>query len=80
MSSFSLWYVLWFWSAVGWGFHGVTLTPGWVAWTAAPTRAECIEQVRAMPIRPDIHAIMCLPSGLSPRGRIATEARPWRPY
>ena len=69
----SLWQVLWFWSAVSWGFHGVVLSPGWAAvmvYEAADAH-QCVEDRDRVKLRPKDHAIMCLPAGVQPVGRIA---------
>ena len=66
-----MWWVVWFWSAVSWGFHGVVLGPGWAAVMAAESERSCIELRDSIPIRPGIHALMCLPAGTLPQGEIA---------
>ncbi len=64
-------FVLWFWSAVPWGFHGVTLTPGWASIAAYESEAECAAARDAIPLRADIHMLACLPAGAEPQGAIA---------
>ena len=65
--------VLWFWSAVSWGFHGVVLSPGWAAVAVFETQGECETARDAIPLRQGLQgqALACLPAGVEPRGAIA---------
>ena len=63
--------VLWVYSAMSWGFHGVLISPGWASIMVYDTYEECIEGRNIFPIRYDIHSAMCLYAGLEPEGEIA---------
>lgn len=72
-----LFFVLWVYSALPWGFHGVLIGPGWASvmiyddYGGKCSKTVCEESLAEFKINKKTHAKMCLPANVLPNGKIA---------